>query len=78
MTVDPAQLAEIDFLDDGLAAAAAAAAMSMVLLEEEALALGVALARLGAMAYERSVRGVCSRERNRREREEKFGNERDR
>ena len=58
MIVDPPQSAEIDLLDDGLAAAAAAAAMSTVLLDEEALALGVALVRLGAMAYERSVRGV--------------------
>ena len=71
-------MAEIERFDvEDLAAAAAAAAMSTVLLDEEALALEVALERLGAMAYKRSVRGVCARERNRREREEKFGNERD-
>ena len=59
MTVDPPQSAEIDLFDDeDLAAAAAAAAMSTVLLDEEALALEVALVRLGAMANEWSVRGV--------------------
>ena len=59
MTVDPTQSVEIVRLDDeDLAAAAAAAAMSTARLDEEALALEVALVRLGAMAYERSVRGV--------------------
>ena len=50
------QSAEIDLLEEDLAAAAAAAAMSMVLFDEDALALEVALVRLGAMAYERNVR----------------------
>ena len=70
VTVDPAQLAEIDFLDDGLAAAAAAAAMSMVPPVEEALALEVALVRLGAMAYVRSERArsaACGKETDARE-----------
>ena len=57
MTVDPAQSAEIVRLDDGDLAAAAAAVMSTVLPDEEALALEVALVRLGATEYERSVRG---------------------
>ena len=59
MTADPPQSAEIDLFDDeDLAAAAAAAAMSTVLLDEEALALGAALVRLGAMAFVRGVRDV--------------------
>ena len=44
--------------DEYLVAAADAAAMSMVLPDEEALALEVALVRLGAMAYVQSERGV--------------------
>ena len=55
MTTDPPQSAEIDRLEEDLAAAAAAAAMSIVLLDVEALALEAALERLGAMACERSV-----------------------
>ena len=55
VTVDPPQSAEIDlFEDEDLAAAA----MSMTLLDEEALALEVALVRLGAMASVWSVRSV--------------------
>ena len=61
--MDPAQSAEIVRLDyEDLAVAVAAAAMSMVLTDEEALALEVALVRLGAMAYVRSVRGVLHAE----------------
>ena len=57
--MDPAQSAEIDlFAGAGAATAAASAAMSITLLEEEPLALEVPLARLGAMAYVRSEKGV--------------------
>ena len=72
--MDPPQSAEIDLLDDeDLAAAAAVAAMSIVLLDEEALALGAILVRLGAMAYVRSERGLL-REGKKRAREKKdFG-----
>ena len=54
VTVDPLQSAEIDRFDEDLAAAAAAT-MSTVLLDEEALALGATLVRLGAMASGRCV-----------------------
>ena len=73
--VDPPQSAEIDRLDEEVlvAAAAAAAAMSMVRLDVEALALGAALERLGAMACLRSVlrtgKEMCGRKK-------KFGGER--
>ena len=78
MTVDPAQSAEIDLLDEvDLAAAAAAAATSTTLPDEEALALEAPLVRLGAMACARRELGVCARERDECGEKEKFGNERD-
>ena len=46
---EPPQSVEMDRLDEEVLAAAAA--MSIVWLDEEALALGAALERLGAMAY---------------------------
>ena len=59
VTVDPAQSAEIDLLDDDdLAAATAVAAMSTTLPVEEALDLEAPLVRLGAMACVRSGLGV--------------------
>ena len=49
--VDPLQSAEMDRFDEEVLAAA----MSTIWLDVEALALGAALERLGAMAYLRSV-----------------------
>ena len=65
-------------LDDEDLAAAAAAAMLTVLPNEEALALEVALVRLGAMANERSVQGVLHAGKKGCGREEEFWGERDR
>ena len=72
--VDPPQSAEIDRFDEDLAPAAAAAAMSTVLLDEEALALGATLLRLGAMASGRCVpsagkQGAKRKEKLRRKRQ---------
>ena len=59
MIIEPPQSAEMDLFEEaGAAAAVASVAMSTILLAEGALALEVPLARLGAMAYVRSEKGV--------------------